>query len=324
MPRNKHIKIMFMGTPEFAEEVLRSVYSKEGCEVCAVVTRPDKPAGRGMKMLSSPVKKFALEHDIPVYQPATLKDGRFIDVLDEIKPELIIVAAYGNILPEYVIEYPEYGCINAHGSLLPKYRGAAPMQRALMEGEKVTGITAMYMDKGLDTGDMILKLECPVTDEDDFGTIHDKLASLGGKAMCDVIDMIWKGEVPREKQNDSESTYASKIEKSETYLDFTRPADEIFNKIRGLSPAPCAATTNADGTLLKIIKAKKSERPDAETYLPGEVVETDMKGDGYFTVRCGDGFIDVTFVQPQGKRAMSSADYLRGRKIVTGQILGEK
>ena len=310
---------MFMGTPDLARECLRAVYEKEGVEIVGVVTRADKQKGRGMKFVFSPVKEFALEHGFEVFQPATLKDGAFLETLEKLAPEMIVVVAYGKILPKYVLDYPKYGCINAHGSLLPKYRGASPIQRAIIDGETVTGITAMYMEEGLDTGDMILKLECPITEEDDFGTLHDKLAALAGQAMCDVIDLIGSGNVPREKQDDSLSTYAAKIEKEDTIADFTKSPETMVNLIRGLSPAPCVVTKTPDGKLLKLPSARVIDGVcDKES---GTVVELDTAGEGKIVVSCGGGLIAVTSVTPEGKKRMAAADYIRGRKINVGDIL---
>lgn len=313
------MKIMFMGTPDLARECLRAIYEKDGVEIVAVVTRADKQKGRGMKFVYSPVKEFALEKNIPVYQPVTLRDGAFQEVLDELKPELIIVVAYGNILPKYVLEYPKYGCVNAHGSLLPKYRGASPIQRAIIDGETVTGITAMYMDEGLDTGDMILKLECPILESDDFGTIHDKLAALAGDAMCKVIDQINDGTITGEKQDDSLSNYAAKIEKEDTIVDFTKSPRDVVNLIRGISPIPCAVTKTPDGKLLKLPSARVVDGACEKE--AGTVVELDAAGEGKIVVSCGGGLIAITSVTPEGKKRMAAADYIRGRKLNAGDIL---
>lgn len=313
------MKILFMGTPELAMVCLRKIHEKDGVEIVGVVTQTDKQKGRGMKFVFSPVKEYALEHDIPIYQPQTLRDGAFQSVLDELKPELIIVAAYGKILPKYVLEYPKYGCINAHGSLLPKYRGAAPIQRAIIDGECETGITSMYMEEGLDTGDMILKLTCPITESDDFGTIHDKLAELAGDAMCMTIDQIENGTITREKQPDEGATYAAKIEKKDTIVDFSRSPRDVVNQIRGLSPMPYAMTGMPDGKLLKLTSAvvidEKCDRPF------GEVTELEAVGDGKIVISCGGGKIAVTGVVPEGKKRMKAADFIRGRKISVGDIL---
>ncbi len=313
------MKVLFMGTPDLAKECLKAVYNKNGVTVVGAVTQPDRQKGRGMKFIAPPVKEFALEHGIPVFQPQTLRDGAFLETLNELSPDLIIVAAYGKILPHYVIEYPKYGCVNAHGSLLPKYRGASPIQRALIDGESVTGITAMYMDDGLDTGDMILKMECAIEPDDDFGTLHDKLARLAGEAMCEVIDRINAGTVTREKQPTEDASYAAKIEKEDTVLDFTRPARELVNLIRGLSPMPCAMTKTPDGKILKLTTARAIDGDSHATC--GEVVELKTTGDGEIIISCGDGLLSVSGVIPEGKKRMSSADFIRGRKIAVGDIL---
>lgn len=311
------MRVLFMGTPDLARECLRAVYEKESVDVIGVVTQTDKPKGRGMKMIPTPVKVFAEEHGIPVWQPQTLKDGAFEDTLRELDPDMIIVVAYGKILPRYVLEYPKYGCINAHGSLLPKYRGAAPIQRSIIGGETVTGITAMYMDDGIDTGDMILKLECPIMDDDNFGTLHDKLAELAGKAMCQVIDRTLDGTITREKQPDEGANYAAKITKDDCVIDFTKSPREVFNLIRGLSPMPYAMTRTPDGKLLKFTAA---EAPSEETSdaAPGTVLSVDG---GKIKISCGGGVLTVTGVVPEGKKPMPAADYIRGRKLFTGDVL---
>ncbi len=313
------MKILFMGTPDLAKECLKAVYNKSGVEIIGVVTQPDKQKGRGMKMIPSPVKEFAEENDIPVYQPQTLKDGAFAAVLDELKPELIIVAAYGKILPHYVIAYPKYGCVNAHGSLLPKYRGASPIQRAIIDGETVTGITAIYMDDGLDTGDMILKLECAISDDDDFGSLHDRLAEMAGIAMCEVIDRIENCTVTREKQPDTGASYAAKIEKEDTVVDFSRSPRSVVNLIRGLSPMPCAMTRTPDGHILKLTSARVLSGESSEE--SGTVVSLNTVGNGEIIISCGGGLISVSGVIPEGKKRMAAADFIRGRKISVGDLL---
>lgn len=313
------MKILFMGTPDLAAVCLEAVYNKAGVEVVGVLTQPDKPKGRGMKLVPPPVKVFAEEHGIPVYQPQTLKNGTFEDELKKLDPDMIIVAAYGKILPKYVLDYPKYGCVNAHGSILPKYRGASPIQRAIIDGEKVTGITAMYMAEGLDTGDIIKIYPCDITPDDDFGSLHDKLANLAGVAMCDVIDMTENGTITRTKQDDEKSSYAAKIEKEDTVIDFTKNAEDIVNLVRGLSPAPLAVTRTPDGKLLKLTHARLSDM--AKTDNAGEVAALSDKGDGEIVLSCGNGCISVTGVVPEGKKPMKSADYIRGRRISVGDIL---
>lgn len=308
-----------MGTPDLAEKCLEAVYAKGGVTVVGVLTQPDKPKGRGMKLIPPPVKEFALAHDIPVYQPETLKNGAFEDELKKLDPEMIIVAAYGKILPKYILDYPKYGCVNAHGSILPKYRGAAPIQRAIIDGETVTGITAMYMAEGLDTGDIIKIYPCNIEPEDNFGTLHDKLALLAGEAMCDVIDMSESGNITRTPQDDSLANYAAKIEKADTILDFSNSASAIASLVRGLSPSPLAVTRTPDGKLLKLTSAHLSEH--TKTEICGEVVSLSDKGDGEIVVSCGDGCITITGVVPEGKKPMRSSDYIRGRRISVGDIL---
>lgn len=305
-----------MGTPDFALECLRAVHSHPGSEIVGVVTQPDKPKGRGMKMIPPPVKVYAEENSLPVFQPTTLKDGAFAEELERLAPDMIIVAAYGKILPDYVIDYPRYGCINAHASLLPRHRGAAPINRAIMEGDVRTGVTAMFMDYGLDTGDMILKLECEIADTDDVGTLHDRLALLGGEAMSRVIDLTLSGNVTRTPQSDDGATYAAKITKEDCLLDFSLTPREVYNNIRGLSPVPCAFTHTPDGKLLKITSAHIGEGKCNDE--DGRVVSLD---NGEITVSCGGGKICITGVIPEGKSRMSAADYIRGRRIAAGDIL---
>ena len=313
------MKILFMGTPDIAKITLEAIYKKDGVDIVGVVTQPDKPKGRGMKFVAPPVKEFAEANGIPVYQPQTLRDGAFQSVLDELSPDMIIVAAYGKILPHYVISYPKYGCVNAHASILPKYRGASPIQRAVIDGERETGITAMYMDDGLDTGDIIFTMKCDITDDDDFGSLHDKLAVIAGEAMCKVIDLTAGGEITRTPQSDEGMTYAAKIEKEDTFVDFSKSPEVIRNLIRGLSPMPYAVTRTPDGKLLKLTSAVVLKGECDKEY--GEVVSLDTAGEGKIIISCGGGLLAVTGVVPEGKKKMASADFIRGRKISEGDIL---
>lgn len=309
------MKILFMGTPDFARSILEKLH-KDGENIVAVVTQPDKPQGRKMILTPPPVKQYALENGIPVYQPLTLKDGAFSEELSRIDPELIIVAAYGKILPAYILDYPKYGCINAHASLLPRWRGAAPIQRAIMAGDTRSGVTSMYMAQGLDTGDMILTVQVPITDDDDFGTLHDKLAVAGGEAMTQTIEKLRSGTVIREVQNDADATYAAKIENPDCVIDFGKSVTEVHNQVRGLSPVPLALTWMPDGKRLKIIAAQKEIC--AVTAAPGTVVAIDR---GTLDIACGDGILHVTHLQPEGKGRMAAADFLRGRKLSVGDVL---
>ena len=307
--------IMFMGTPEISATCLRRLID-DGHGICAVVTREDKPRGRGNVMMPTEVKSLALERDIPVYTPKTLRDGSFDEVLAKHNPDLIVVVAYGKILPASVINFPKYGCINLHVSLLPKYRGAAPMQRAIMEGESETGVTVMYMDEGLDTGDIIAVEKFPIGSSDDFESIHDRSADTGSVLLSKTIEKIEKNEIKRIKQDDSLATYASKVEKEDCKLDFTLPAKKLDFIIRGVTPIP-GAFAYLNGKMLKINKAVPIEK-SAEA---GRVIDLSDKGEGYFTVACGEGALRISVVIPEGKGKMTAGDFVRGRKIALGDIL---
>ena len=310
------MKILFMGTPDFALSILSRLYD-DGEDIVGVVTQPDRPKGRGYKLVPPVVKIFAEEKGIPVYQPEKLKDGAFEETLRELDPDMIVVAAYGKILPAYIINYPKYGCINAHASILPKYRGAAPIQRAIMEGERETGVTAMYMDEGLDTGDIILCERVTIEDEDDFETVHDKLALAGAEAISRVVALAKSGDIPRTKQNGDMSTYAAKIEREDRIIDFSKSAKRVRDKIRGLNPFPRALTYLPDGSALQITASSFAN--DAPG-VPGEVVCSSNDG---FTVKCGEGCILVTEVIPEGRGKMNAADFVHGRKTAPGDVLGE-
>ena len=260
------MKIVFMGTPDFAVSTLESLL-KGGHEVIAAVTQPDKPKGRKMILTPPPVKVCAEEHGIPVYQPKTLRGEEFAALLQEIAPELIVVAAYGKILPENVINYPSVGCICVHGSLLPKYRGAAPMQRAIIDGKEKTGITLMYMAEGLDTGDMLLKEEVAIEENDNFEDIHDKLGKCGAQLIVKTLDLLETEGIERIPQDDSLSNYAAKIEKADCLIDFSKSAEVVHNQIRGLSPVPVSFTKTPDGKLLKILETRIFDE-EKRLYLP--------------------------------------------------------
>ncbi|MBQ7714800.1 MAG: methionyl-tRNA formyltransferase [Clostridia bacterium] len=312
------MKILFMGTPDYAHRILEAL-ADSGEEIVGVLTQPDKPKGRGHKIVMSPVKEYALEKGIPVFQPQTLRDGAFKEDLEKLSPEMIVVAAYGKILPPYVIDYPEYGCINAHASILPKYRGASPIQRAIMAGETETGVTAMYMDEGLDTGDVILCEKVVIGAEDDFETVHDALAEAGCRAILKTVALAKEKRVPRTPQNGAESTYAEKITKDDRLIDFTKSAAEIHNRIRALSPFPRAFTQLPDGKLLQIMSSRIGTPDRAPEVVPGTVVVSAKEG---FFVRCGDGYVQILEVIPEGKGKMSASDFARGRKIADGDVLG--
>lgn len=309
------MRILFMGTPDFALFSLKAL-CEAGEDVIGVVTQPDKPKGRGYTLTPPPVKVYALEKELPVYQPKTLRDEAFAELLKELDPDMIAVAAFGKILPQNVLDYPKYGCICVHGSLLPKYRGAAPMQRAIIEGEHVTGITTMLMDAGIDTGDMLLKSEIVIEENDNFETVHDKLAACGAQTLLRTVEGLRNGTVAREKQDDSLSTYAAKIEKADCLIDFTKTAEEVHNQIRGLSPIPLSFTHTPDDKLLKVTEARIAAREGVK----GEAGRVVSLENG-IEVACGNGSVLLLGVLPEGKGRMTAADFIRGRKIAMGDIL---
>ena len=307
-----------MGTPEIAATALKKLID-DGHSVVAVVSREDKPRGRGNVMTPTPVKALALEHAIPVYTPNTLKDESFMEVLNEHTPDVIVVVAYGKILPLSVLSYPKHGCINLHVSLLPKYRGAAPMQRAIMDGERETGVTIMYMDEGLDTGDIIACERFAISDTDDLEAIHDRSAEVGSALLSATLHSIEDGSATRTPQDNSLATYAAKIEKEDCKIDFALPATTVSARIRGVTPIP-GAFAYLDGKMLKICSVKV-ERADGRNEVAGEVLELDSVGEGAITVACAEGRLLIRKLKPEGKGVMSAGDFIRGRKIKKGDIL---
>lgn len=310
------MKIMFMGTPDFAVECLKSLI-ESGHEIVSVITTPDKPRGRGHKMCPTPVCEYAESNNITVYKPVNLKKENFEDILRSDNPELIVVVAYGRILPVYVLNYPKYGCINVHASLLPKYRGAAPIQRSIIDGETSTGVTTMYMAEGLDTGDMLLKSVVEITSEDNFETLHDKLALSGAKLIVETIDLLQKNMLNPEKQDDSLSNYASMITKETACIDWHQTADNIHNLVRGLFPVPKAYTAY-QGKMMKICRTLvTSETTDKPC---GEIISKDNEA---FYVACGNNsVIKVITIQAEGKKITDVSEFLKGNTIELGVILG--
>lgn len=308
------MKILFMGTPDIAATCLASLLDA-GFSVLAAVSQPDRPKGRGMTLLPTPVKALAAERGIPVYQPESLKDDALLPLLEETAPDAIVVVAYGKILPSYILRFPKYGCINLHVSLLPKYRGAAPMQRAIMAGETETGVTTMKMDEGLDTGDILFTEAFPIGEEDTFETVHDRSAAIGGPLLVRTLTALAEGTLTPRKQ-EGEATYAEKITKDDQQIDFRLPARVLHARIRGLSPIPLAVTKTEGGKLLKIVSARLAEGHGA----PGEVIRAEKEG---FVVACGEGALLVTRVVPEGKGKMNAADFMRGRGLAVGERLGE-
>ncbi len=308
------MRIVFMGTPDFARENLRALY-EAGHNIVGVVATPDKPKGRGLVLTPCEVKKYALSVGLPVYQPVTLKDGAFLDTLKELDPELIVVVAYGKLLPKYVLDYPKYGCVNGHASILPEYRGAAPIQRAIMDGKSETGVSIQRMDVGLDTGDVIHVERVDIEKDDNFETVHDKLAVASSVGLLKTVELLSKGEATYTPQGE-EFTYAEKITKEDCYVDFRDTVENVHNRIRGLSPIPLAFTKTAEGKVLKIVKAHISDK--ASVAKCGEVVSLDSS----VNVACMDGVIALDILVPEGKGRMSAKDLINGRKIAVGDILG--
>ena len=310
------MKILFMGTPDFALFSLRGL-CENGYDVIGVITQPDKPKGRGYVLTPPPVKVYAMEKGIPVYQPNSLRTEEFASLLQELNPDLIAVVAYGKILPKNVLDYPKYGCVNVHGSLLPEYRGAAPMQMAIIDGKKVTGITTMFMAEGLDTGDMLLKAECEIAENDNFEIVHDRLGILGAELLQKTVDGLERGEITPIPQDHSKATHTSKILKEDCEIDFSKDCDTVHNLIRGLSPIPLSFTHLPDGKLLKVVESEICERESKNSDF-GRVSSLE---NGKIRVLCANGSINILKVLPEGKGRMTAADFIRGRKISEGDLL---
>ncbi|MBR6523616.1 MAG: methionyl-tRNA formyltransferase [Clostridia bacterium] len=298
------MNILFMGTPDFALESLRKLYEK-GYNVTAVVTRSDKQQGRKMELVMPPVKEFALQKGLGVYQPESLKNGELKEALDKEKPDLIVVVAYGKILPKYVLDYPKYGCINLHGSILPKLRGSAPIQWSVIGGDEYAGATTMYMDEGLDTGDIIDVYKTKVGENETAGELYDRIATEGAELLCETVSKIFEGTATRTPQNDEEATYAPMLTKEMGKICFDRSAVEIYNQIRGLNPWPVAYLQTNKG-MLKVYTADVTDETAEGT--PGEI--TDKKN--VLIVQTAKGKIELKEVQLQGKKRMNAADFLRG------------
>ena len=308
------MKVVFMGTPDFAVPSLEMLIEKH--EVVAVVTQPDKPKGRGKKMVYPVIKEKALEHNITVLQPNKVREEEFIEVLKELNADIIVVVAYGQILPESILNMPKYGCINVHGSLLPKYRGAAPIQWSVINGEKKTGVTTMYMAKGLDSGDMLLKGEMDILEDDTFGSLRDRMSLVGAKVLEETLEKIQSGSVERIEQNHNEATYAPMIEKETGHINWEKGSDEIINLIKGMDPQPGAFCIYKD-EVLKVWKAVKAE-DKYESANIGEIVDINKKG---FIVKTNDGALLITEIQAKGGKRMTTDAYMRGHEIEKGSVL---
>jgi len=298
------MRIVFMGTPDFAVPTLESLI-KGGHEVIAAVTQPDKPKGRGKAVLMTPVKEKALEYNIPVYQPVKARDPEFIALLQEMNPDVIVVVAFGQILPKAILDIPKYGCVNVHASLLPKYRGAAPIQWAVIDGEEVSGVTTMQMDEGLDTGDMLEKVEYVLDPKETGGSLFDKLSTMGGELILSTLEKLENGTITRTPQGDAVTSYAKMLQKSMGKIDWSMEAAKIERLIRGLNPWP-SAYTSLKGKTVKIWAAEVEE--GQPTGNPGRVTVTKDQ----LLVECGEGFLSITELQLEGKKRMDTAAFLRG------------
>lgn len=325
------LKVVFMGTPDFAQESLRCVY-EAGHEIIGVVTNVDKPKGRGMKMIASPVKEFAIEKGLKIYQPEKVRNNpEFIEEIKNLKPDVICVVAYGKILPKELLDIPKLGCINVHGSLLPKYRGAAPIQWSVINGDKTTGITTMYMDVGMDTGDMILKQEVQIGEDETTGELWNRLSKIGGKLLVDTLKLIEKGEAPREKQSDDYSM-APMLSKEMAKIDWeNKTVAEIKNLVRGLNPIMGAYSFVGEKKIKfwKVDTVEENELyelfPELQEYaykmkevMPGAVLFSDSKKGLY--IKGKDGIIKVIEIQAQNAKRMNASDFLRGNAIMAGSM----
>lgn len=311
------LKVLFMGTPDFAVPTLDALCNSE-YEVIGVVTQPDKPKGRGKSVQMTPVKECALKYDIPVYQPVKLREQENIDELSKLDIDFIVVVAFGQILPKVVLDMPKYGCINVHSSLLPKYRGAAPIQWTIIKGEEKTGITTMFMDEGLDTGDILLQEETPISDNETGGSLHDRLADMGASLLLKTLEGVKNNAIERVKQDNSLSNYVGMLNKSHGQMDFEKSAIELDRLVRGLNPWP-SAYTSLNGKMFKIWEAKaieiKEEYTDKEN---GEIVEVNKDS---IIVKTGNGLLKLLQVQLEGKKRMFVEDFLRGYEVKAGDKL---
>lgn len=305
------MKIVFMGTPDFAVPCLKALINSE-YEVSAVFTQPDKPKGRGYALCPPPVKECALENSIEVYQPKSLKTGEAFEKIREINPDVIVVVAYGKILPDNILEFPKYGCVNIHASLLPKYRGAAPIHWAVMNGETESGVTAMQMDSGLDTGDILLSSAVPIGENETTGELHDKLADMGAELIIKTLDGLENNAVTPKKQGETTTAYASMLDREICKIDWNQSALSVHNKIRGLSPFPAAVTT-LNGKKVKLYQSALSDKSGS----PGEIVSLSP-----LTVACKNGAVEILQLQLEGKKRMNSRDFLLGHKLKLKDTFG--
>ncbi|MBM7644308.1 methionyl-tRNA formyltransferase [Scopulibacillus daqui] len=310
------MNVVFMGTPDFSVPVLQQLID-DGYSVKAVVTQPDRPKGRKKQLMATPVKQLALKHQIPVLQPEKIKDAESVRAVLSYEPDLIVTAAYGQILPESLLNEPSFGCINVHASLLPEYRGGAPIHKAIIDGKNKTGVTIMYMVKALDAGDILSQVEVPIGEDDNVGTMHDKLSAAGAALLSQTIPDLIEGKITPVPQNDEKATFAPTITRKDEKIDWHLPGEAVYNLIRGLDPFPGAYTT-LDDKVFKIWRSKKV--PLKETADAGEIVQVDKDG---FTVATGNQTaIKILECQPAGKKRMSCEQFLRGQALSPGIKLG--
>lgn len=312
-------KIVFMGTPDFSVPVLQKII-EDGYEVIGVVTQPDRPVGRKKVLTPPPVKVEAMKHGIPVFQPEKIRQEEELNKILSLKPDLIVTAAFGQILPKKLLEAPKYGCINVHASLLPELRGGAPIHYAIIQGKKKTGVTIMYMVEKLDAGDMLTSVEVSITEEDNVGTLHDKLSAAGSKLLSETLPLLLAGKLTPQPQNEELATFAANIKREQEKIDWSKTGEQIYNHIRGLNPWPVAFTT-MDGQVLKIWRSQKVT--ETNNHEPGTIVK--IESDGFVVSTGNETAIKIIELQPSGKTKMMTEQFLRGAgsKISVGSKLGE-
>ncbi len=313
------LRVIFMGTPEFACPTLQKLIDR-GEDIIAVVTQPDKPKGRGQKTAAPPVKELAEKSGIMVLQPVKVRAPEFIETVRGMNPDLIVVVAFGQILPKTLLDIPKFGCINVHASLLPRYRGAAPLNWCIINGETETGVTTMQMDEGLDTGAMLLKKTTPIDPEEDTRSLHDRLSVLGAETLSETLDLLVAGKLNPEKQDDSQSCYAPMLKKEHGRIDWKLDAAAIRNMVRGMSPWP-GAHTSLDGKLVKIFRVRADASPGRDKAVPGTVLRAGREG---IEVACSGGVIIIDELQLEGRKRLTAGDFLAGCKITPGIFLGNR
>ena len=312
------LRVIFMGTAELACASLRALAAAPDIKIVAVVTQPDKPKGRDLKLQPSHVKVTALEHNIPVLQPERARNPEFVQALRDLNPDLIVVAAYGQILPQAILDLPKFGCLNVHTSLLPKYRGAAPIQWAILDGEKETGVTIMKMDAGLDTGDILTRETTPISPTDNSQTLHDKLAEVGARLLLHTISLHVRGEIQPKKQPPEGASYARKISKEDGKLEWSEPAHVLWNRVRGFTPWPGAFVFQQTNGKTRLLKIWQAEVVNGIRGKPGTIIDASKNG---IVVACGADALRILVIQPEGSRRMTAQEFLAGNRLNPGDTL---